>query len=74
AWLIEPSLFHGRPVAVGVEVTGYTKGHSYADYRGQTGRPANTTLVTGVDEAGFREFVIGRIAAYGGRTDHHAVE
>ena len=68
AWLVEPSLFQMRPAVVGVEVGGYTAGHSYADFHGQTGRAAKVMLATGVAEAGFRDLVIDRMARYGKRS------
>ena len=66
AWLIRPDLFTGREAFVGVQVTGLTKGYTYADFYGKLDRPANATVVTHVDETGFIELLIERIARHGG--------
>lgn len=66
AWLIRPELFTSREAFVGVEVTGLTMGYTYADFYKKMDRAANTTVVTDVDEAGFIELLIERIARHGG--------
>lgn len=66
AWLIHPGLFTSREAFVGVQVTGLTMGYTYADFHKKMGRPANATVVTDVDEAGFIELLIERIARHGG--------
>lgn len=66
AWLIRRELFTSREAFVGVQVTGLTMGYTYADFYKKMDRPANATVVTDVDEAGFIELLIERIARYGG--------
>lgn len=66
AWLIRPELFTSREAFVGVEVTGLTMGYTYADFYKKMDRAENTTVVTDVDEAGFIELLIERIARHGG--------
>ncbi|MNU75592.1 Pyrimidine-specific ribonucleoside hydrolase RihA [compost metagenome] len=68
AWLIRPELFTSREAFVGVQVTGLTMGYTYADFYNKMNRPANTTVVTDVDETGFIELLIERIARHGGET------
>ncbi|MFT4001308.1 MAG: nucleoside hydrolase [Rhizobium sp.] len=65
AWLIRPDLFRGREAFVGVQVTGLTMGHTYADFYGKMDRPPNATVITEVDEAGFIALLIERIVRYG---------
>ncbi len=66
AWLIRPELFTSREAFVGVQVTGLTMGYTYADFYKKMDRPANATVVTDVDEAGFIALLIERIARHGG--------
>lgn len=66
AWLIRPDLFTSREAFVGVQVTGQTMGYTYADFHRKMDRPANATVVTDVNEAGFIELLIERIARHGG--------
>lgn len=66
AWLIRPELFTSREAFVGVQVTGLTMGYTYADFYKKMDRPANATVVTDVDETGFIELLIERIARHGG--------
>ncbi|WP_312402957.1 nucleoside hydrolase [Rhizobium sp.] len=68
AWLIRPELFTSREAFVGVQVTGLTMGYTYADFYKKMDRSANTTVVTDVDENGFIELLIERIARHGGET------
>lgn len=68
AWLIRPELFTSCKAFVGVQVTGLTKGYTYADFYEKMNRPANATVVTGVNEAGFIELLIERIARHGDKT------
>lgn len=65
AWLIRPDLFGSRKAAIGVQVTGLTMGHTYADFYKKTDRVANATVATDVDETGFIDLLIERIATYG---------
>jgi purine nucleosidase len=65
AWLIRPDLFSGRDAFVGVELAGTTMGHTYADFYNKMDRAANATVMTDVDDAGFIELLIERIALYG---------
>ncbi|MGH6859580.1 MAG: nucleoside hydrolase [Phyllobacterium sp.] len=66
AWLIRPELFTSREAFVGVQVTGLTMGYTYADFYKKMDRAANATVVTDVDEAGFINLLIERIARHGG--------
>ncbi|GGG04487.1 ribosylpyrimidine nucleosidase [Rhizobium wenxiniae] len=66
AWLIRPELFTSREAFVGVQITGLTMGYTYADFYKKMDRPANATVVTDVDEAGFIALLIERIARHGG--------
>lgn len=68
AWLIRPELFTSRKAFIGVQVTGLTMGYTYADFYKKMDRPANATVVTDVDETGFIELLIERIARHGGET------
>lgn len=65
AWLIRPQLFTSRKAFVGVQVTGLTKGYTYADFYQKMDREPNATVVTDVDEAGFIALLIERIARHG---------
>ncbi len=65
AWLVRPDLFTSRETFVGVQVTGLTKGYTYADFYKKLDRSANATVVTDVDETGFIELLIERIARHG---------
>ncbi|TWF59248.1 purine nucleosidase [Neorhizobium alkalisoli] len=65
AWLIRPQLFTSRKAFVGVQVTGFTKGYTYADFYQKMDREPNATVVTDVDEAGFIALLIERIARHG---------
>lgn len=67
AWLIRPELFTGREAFVGVQVTGLTMGYTYADFYKKMDRAANALVVTDVDETGFIELLIERIARHGDR-------
>lgn len=65
AWLIRPDLFKSREAAVGVQVTGFTKGYTYADFHQKMNLAAKATIVTDVDEDGFINLLIERISRYG---------
>ncbi|GGB04246.1 hypothetical protein GCM10011491_35460 [Brucella endophytica] len=65
AWLVRPELFSARRAAVGVQLSGMTVGHTYADFYGKTDRAPNATIVTDVDEAGYISLLLERIAFYG---------
>lgn len=67
ASLIRPELFAHTPAWVGVRTDGDIAGHSYADMSGKTGRASNVRLATRVDEAGYLDLVMERLALYGGR-------
>ncbi|MBU1314555.1 MAG: nucleoside hydrolase [Alphaproteobacteria bacterium] len=72
AWLIRPDLFTSREAFVGVQITGVTKGYTYADFYRKLDRPANATVVTHVNETGFIELLIERIARHGlASSDRH---
>jgi purine nucleosidase len=63
AYLLQPELFAGRDCAVGVETTGeLTLGRTVVDWSGRSGRPANATVVTEIDAAGFFSLLTGRLA------------
>ena len=66
AWLIRPELFNSCEAFVGVQVTGLTMGYTYADFYRKMDRAANATVVTDIDETGFIELLIERIARHGG--------
>lgn len=66
AWLIRPDLFKSQEAFIGVQVSGLTMGYTYADFYKKMDRPANATVVTDVDETGFIELLIERIARHGG--------
>lgn len=66
AWLIRPDLFKSQEAFIGVQVSGLTMGYTYADFYKKMDRPANATVVSDVDETGFIELLIERIARHGG--------
>lgn len=66
AWLIRPDLFKSQEAFIGVQVSGLTMGYTYADFYKKMDRPANATVVTDVNETGFIELLIERIARHGG--------
>ncbi len=66
ASLIRPGLFSSRPAWVDVHADGEIAGHAYADFSGKTGREPNAAVAARVDEAGYFDLVIARLAAYGG--------
>lgn len=65
AWLIRPEIFTSCKATVGTQVTGLTKGYTYADFYQKMDREPNATVVTDVDEAGFINLLIERISLYG---------
>jgi purine nucleosidase len=65
AWLLRPDLFTGQAAHVGVALTGTTLGHTYADFYNKMQRAPNATVVTAVDEAGFIDLLVERIARHG---------
>ena len=65
AWLIRPDLFKSRKATVGVQVTGFTKGYTYADFHQKMNLAAKATIVTDVDEEGFINLMVERISRYG---------
>ncbi len=62
AWLLQPEMFEGRAASVGVQVSGETAGYTYADFEAKTGRPRNATVMNAVDEAGFLQMLVRRLA------------
>lgn len=63
AYLLQPELFEGRACAVDVETTGeLTLGRTVVDWSGRSGRPANATVVTGIDAPGFFALLTERLA------------
>ncbi|MHC1551183.1 nucleoside hydrolase [Phyllobacterium sp. K27] len=64
AWLIRPDLFVGQKAVVGTQVTGLTMGYTYADFHQKLDRAPNAIVMTDIDEAGFINLVIERIAQY----------
>ncbi|TKB49810.1 pyrimidine-specific ribonucleoside hydrolase RihA [Ferrimonas sediminicola] len=66
AWLVAPELFHSRECWVGVETRGeYTQGMTVVDYYQLSGKPANTTVVTGLNREGFVDLLAEKLKHYG---------
>jgi purine nucleosidase len=81
AWLLRPRLFATRDAFIDVNVGGSTPGHTWANFRansradsradfredfhGSTDRAPNARVAKSVDEAGFVEWLIERIASFG---------
>jgi len=65
AWLLRPDLFATRQAIVDVQVGGPAPGNSWADFHAATERAPNALVATGVDEAGFVNLLIDRIASFG---------
>lgn len=62
--LTHSQLYVSQRVYIDVEIRGeLTRGQTVADWRGRAGRPAQTTLLTGIDAAAFRATFQERIAA-----------
>ena len=63
AWLLAPELYEGRRINVAVECASpLTLGMTVADYWRVTGRPANALFLRGVDDAGFFDLLVERLA------------
>lgn len=63
AWLLRPELFSGRHVNVMVEAASpLTLGMTVVDWWGVSGRPANATVMRGVDDQGFFDLLTERLA------------
>lgn len=61
--LVHPEFYTHERVCIDVETTGeLTRGQTVADFRGLWNRPANTRLLTAVDEPAFLEEFAARIA------------
>ncbi|WP_028110759.1 pyrimidine-specific ribonucleoside hydrolase RihA [Ferrimonas futtsuensis] len=66
AWLVAPELFETRDCWVGVETRGeYTQGMTVVDYYQLSGKPANTTVVTGLNREGFVDLLAEKLKHYG---------
>lgn len=65
ALLLRPDLFRGRPAFVDVEcASGLTLGHTVVDWRGQTGRAPNATVLTDIDSDGFFALLTERLGRF----------
>ncbi|MCA3530023.1 MAG: nucleoside hydrolase, partial [Rhodobacter sp.] len=63
AYLLRPELFSGRFINVEIETKGeFTLGMTVADWWGVSGRTPNALFIGHVDEVGFFDLLIGRIA------------
>ncbi len=61
--LVRPELYTAEQVCIDVETTGeLTRGQTVADFRGLWNRPANTRLLTAVEEPAFLDEFAARIA------------
>ncbi|BDY06152.1 pyrimidine-specific ribonucleoside hydrolase RihA [Ferrimonas sp. YFM] len=66
AWLVAPELFETRECWVGVETRGeYTQGMTVVDYYQLSGKPANATVVTGLNREGFVDLLAEKLKHYG---------
>jgi pyrimidine-specific ribonucleoside hydrolase len=67
AWLLKPELFTSVDCWVGIETKGeHTQGMTVVDRYQLTDNPVNTTVLMGIDRAGFVDFMVERLQAYGG--------
>ncbi|MGF1498070.1 MAG: nucleoside hydrolase [Elainellaceae cyanobacterium] len=63
AYLIQPSLYQGKPCHVEVELTSPTSlGRTVVDWWNTSGRPANATVINAVDADGFYDLLTQRLA------------
>ncbi len=63
AYLLRPELYQGREINLEVEITSeLTMGMTVADWWGVSGRPANVNYLRYVDDAGFFDLLLERIA------------
>ncbi|MCU5775672.1 nucleoside hydrolase [Erwiniaceae bacterium BAC15a-03b] len=65
AWLLQPDLFSGQPVTVGIASSGATAGYCWADFYHKLDLPANATVMRSIDEAGFLALLQRTLAYYG---------
>lgn len=65
AWLLEPGLFQGCEVTVGMATSGETAGYCWADFYHKLQQPANATVMRQIDEAGFHALLQRVLAVYG---------
>ena len=68
AWLLRPDLFATREAVIDVQLSGPALGSTRADFHAATERTPNACVAHGVDEAGFVELLIERIASFGNDT------
>ena len=64
AWLLRPDLFSTRAAWVDVHVGGSASGTTHADIHGTTGREPNAIVATAVDEAGYIDWLVERVASF----------
>ena len=66
AWLLRPQLFTGKECNVAVETESeLTLGHTAVDFWHVTDRPVNVIWIYEVDDDGFYDLLIERLARYG---------
>lgn len=65
AWLLEPGLFQGCEVTVGMATSGETAGYCWADFYHKLQLPANATVMRQIDEQGFHALLQRVLAVYG---------
>lgn len=71
AYLINPKLFSGRDMAVGVTTCGPTAGQTWADFHARSSLPAQALVLNHVDEAAYRLLLTSRIAALEAGSNSH---
>lgn len=62
AWLIDPSLFQGKPCHVDIETVGASKGRTNVDWFPRAQRPANAVVVNALDADRFFALLTERLA------------
>ncbi|WP_416414266.1 nucleoside hydrolase [Pantoea sp. App145] len=67
AWLLEPELFQGCEVTVGIATTGETAGYCWADFYHKLKQQANATVMRHIDEQGFHSLLQRVLAVYGSK-------
>jgi len=65
AWLLQPELFQGNHVTVGIVTTGETAGYCWADFYHKLKQPANAMVMRKIDEHGFHELLLKVLSFYG---------
>lgn len=65
AWLLEPGLFQGCEVTVGMATSGETAGYCWADFYHKLQQPTNATVMRQIDEQGFIALLQRVLAVYG---------